>query len=527
MSLPNFGRSAVRAAKNYTKGFLHAQIKARNATCNDPWPPSGKEMFELAQMTYRQGDFIDIMEVIDKRLNDKGKNWRHVFKSLVVLDYLLHSGSENVIVYCEENLYEIKTLREFQYIDEEGRDQGANVRQKAKDITNLLMDKRRLHQERVARSRMRDRMLGRTSTDTDDDDEGGRPPYRRPVTKPPLGTLSKKQDEEDENLRRAIEESKRDAQARSTAEDRDLQRAIELSKEDEERRRRLVDLAANGVFDDTVPSGADAPLIDLDGPAQTIAIQPQFTPMQPQYTSIQPQFTSLQPQFTSIQPQFTSFNPYLQQAQQEAMQQEYLRQQAEYARHQLEAEALAAAQQAQLLLQQQQQLQPQPLSPQRTAFGSNNPFIAGPSSPTIPERPITSPPHNGPVSFNLTGTYEGRRPATSFDEGRERREASRPYSASTEPRRRGLGEENERLANLFANYTGDGVDTFGNTGPLRFGQTEYGRLAAQKTGAVTTDRTGVAANTKNPFLMESPQRVTPAPASASTSTDAEGNLIEL
>lgn len=25
-------------------------------------------------------DFAEIMEVLDKRLNDKGKNWRHVYK---------------------------------------------------------------------------------------------------------------------------------------------------------------------------------------------------------------------------------------------------------------------------------------------------------------------------------------------------------------------------------------------------------------------------------------------------------------
>ena len=28
---------------------------------------------------FRQ-DFVEIMEMLDKRLNDKGKNWRHVFK---------------------------------------------------------------------------------------------------------------------------------------------------------------------------------------------------------------------------------------------------------------------------------------------------------------------------------------------------------------------------------------------------------------------------------------------------------------
>jgi hypothetical protein len=37
--------------------------------------------------------------MLDKRLNDKGKNWRHVFKSLTVLDYILHAGSENVVQY--------------------------------------------------------------------------------------------------------------------------------------------------------------------------------------------------------------------------------------------------------------------------------------------------------------------------------------------------------------------------------------------------------------------------------------------
>ena len=103
-------------------------------------------------------------------------------QSLVVLDYLLHSGSENVILYCEDNIYVIKTLREFQYIDDYGRDQGANVRQKAKDITNLLRDRRRLAQERTARARMRDRMLGRPSTDTDDDDDSIAP-YRQPLAR--------------------------------------------------------------------------------------------------------------------------------------------------------------------------------------------------------------------------------------------------------------------------------------------------------------------------------------------------------
>lgn len=71
-------------------------------------------------------DFYQVMDMLDKRLNDKGKNWRHVLKSLKVLDYCLHEGSELVVTWARKNIYVIKTLREFQYIDEEGRDVGQN-----------------------------------------------------------------------------------------------------------------------------------------------------------------------------------------------------------------------------------------------------------------------------------------------------------------------------------------------------------------------------------------------------------------
>lgn len=71
-------------------------------------------------------DFYEIMDMLDKRLNDKGKNWRHVLKSLKVLDYCLHEGSELVVTWARKNLFIIKTLREFQYVDDDGRDVGQN-----------------------------------------------------------------------------------------------------------------------------------------------------------------------------------------------------------------------------------------------------------------------------------------------------------------------------------------------------------------------------------------------------------------
>jgi epsin len=163
---------------------------------------------------------------------------------LTVLDYLLHAGSENVVVYFRDNIYIIKTLKEFQYIDEYGKDQGANVRQKAKDITNLLMDESRLRQERLARANMRDRMLGQAGLDDDNDEP--------PVPKGDENTARRARGVGgDDDLNRAIEESKRSLaveQARG-AEDADLARAIKLSEEEEARRKAAL-TDSGSLFDD-------------------------------------------------------------------------------------------------------------------------------------------------------------------------------------------------------------------------------------------------------------------------------------
>ncbi|EMD31148.1 hypothetical protein CERSUDRAFT_89468 [Gelatoporia subvermispora B] len=501
MSLQQFGKGALRTAKNYTKGYSHTQTKVREATCNEPWPPSGKMMHELAQLSYNQEDFIEIMEILDKRLNDKGKNWRHVFKSLTVLDYLLHSGSENVVLYCKENLYIIKTLREFQYIDEEDRDQGANVRQKAKDIVNLLQDDSRLREQRKARAQMRERM-GRGHTIREPDEPRDENIRRRSL---PNGAG---RNQEDEDLKRAIEESKR-AVARDgiSAEERDLQRAIQLSKEAEEQRAKaMADSNLMSLFDEQNRPTTTENLVDLSTPLQYMnGLQPQFTAVQPQYTQLQPQFTSLQPQFTAVQPQFTSFNPYQQQAQQEALQAQYLQQQQEFQAQQQQQELLALqqaqlqqAQQEEWLRQQQylqqQQTATQPLPSQITGLGSNNPFAPSPTPATNDAftRQASSPgPVASPVSFTLTGTYENRKNTASAPPAAAPREPERQVSGSAPPR---ADQEHAHLASLFAARGEDGVDTFGNTGQLRFYATQAGRVAAQRTGPAS----------HNPFSQNMP-----------------------
>ena len=52
--------------------------------------------------------------------------YTHIVQSLVVLDYLIKSGNERVSLQCKENMFSIQTLKDFQFIDKDGKDQGAN-----------------------------------------------------------------------------------------------------------------------------------------------------------------------------------------------------------------------------------------------------------------------------------------------------------------------------------------------------------------------------------------------------------------
>lgn len=171
---------------------------------------------------------------------------------MTVLDYCLHQGSENVVIYFRDNIYVIKTLKEFQYIDEDGKDQGANVRQKAKDITNLLQDEARLREERRTRASMRDRMVRGTEGGGGGSGEFGDGPavdenaQRRQLA-------GKRPNRDEDELRKAIEESKKSlALERQNAEDRELQEALKLSKEEDEKRKHaLEDSNATALFDDS------------------------------------------------------------------------------------------------------------------------------------------------------------------------------------------------------------------------------------------------------------------------------------
>lgn len=87
--------------------------------------------------------------MIYRRFTEKSaEEWRQIYKALQLLEFLIKHGSERVIDDARGHLPLLKMLRQFHFIDQNGKDQGINVRNRAKELAELLGDVERIRSER-------------------------------------------------------------------------------------------------------------------------------------------------------------------------------------------------------------------------------------------------------------------------------------------------------------------------------------------------------------------------------------------
>ncbi|XP_034037075.1 clathrin interactor 1a isoform X2 [Thalassophryne amazonica] len=144
--------------------YSEVESKVREATNDDPWGPSGQLMSEIARATFMYEQFPEVMNMLWARmLRDNKKNWRRVYKSLLLLSHLIRNGSERVVTSAREHLYDLRSLESYHFVDENGKDQGTNVRQKVKDLVEFVQDDERLREERKKAKKNRDKYIGVSS----------------------------------------------------------------------------------------------------------------------------------------------------------------------------------------------------------------------------------------------------------------------------------------------------------------------------------------------------------------------------
>lgn len=106
-------------------------------------------MTEIANATFNYSSLNEIMPMIYKRFTEKAaEEWRQIYKALQLLEFLIKNGSERVIDDARSHLSLLKMLRQFHYIDQNGKDQGINVRNRAKELAEMLSDVDRIRGER-------------------------------------------------------------------------------------------------------------------------------------------------------------------------------------------------------------------------------------------------------------------------------------------------------------------------------------------------------------------------------------------
>lgn len=344
-------------------------------------------------------------------------------------------------------------------------------------------------------------------------------------------------DEEDAEYKLAIEASKyqeeedrrkRESRNGVVDDDDDLAKAIKLSKEEEERRRReLEETNATSLFDIDEPAQQPQPTGYNQGYQQGSAVDFFANPIdqQPQptgynaaaYTGYQTQPTGYQNGYSngfgtqptgfaqqptgfdmygqqqmqqppmqqpSFQPQPTGYNPYAQQQMQSPVQQEPIAQAGSnnpWATNSPQSSALSA-------------MKPTPT-------GSNNPFAQQQSrQQTFNKAPSMStlgslPEQKTLSTFNQQPSFN----QSSFGQSSSSPFAQQPTATQQQPQKE-VSEHEARLNALLS--SGDGMDTFGNTGNLRIPAQHTAPGTFVNSAGIGVNRLNAEQTGNNPFLRQ-------------------------
>jgi epsin len=114
-------------------------------------------MNEIARDTYDMERFQVVSSLMwDGMENQRPAAWKVVFKSLNLLDHLVKNGAERCVDDARNHGHVLRSLGQFNYY--EGTiDRGLGVREKSKQILEVLSDDERIREERQKARKLREK----------------------------------------------------------------------------------------------------------------------------------------------------------------------------------------------------------------------------------------------------------------------------------------------------------------------------------------------------------------------------------
>lgn len=134
-------------------------IQVYEALSSKNWGASSTLLADIASETGDYEKFSIIMEVIWNSLEVEGRSWKQLFKALTLIEFLIKNGSERCVEVFRDRVYKIRTLEHFNCY-EAGVDKGSGVREKSKQVVELLGNNETIRSEREKARNLRNKFVG-------------------------------------------------------------------------------------------------------------------------------------------------------------------------------------------------------------------------------------------------------------------------------------------------------------------------------------------------------------------------------
>eukprot|EP01039_Chlorochromonas_danica_P003926 gene3923-4290_t len=139
--------------KNETEKKVYEALSSKN------WGASSTLLNEIAQESHDYEKFNIITAIIWQNLESEGKTWKQIFKTLTLIDFLIKNGAERFIEHSRDRLFKLRALQDFNFY--EGTvDKGSGIREKAKQLVELLNSNDLIRQEREKARTLRNKFSG-------------------------------------------------------------------------------------------------------------------------------------------------------------------------------------------------------------------------------------------------------------------------------------------------------------------------------------------------------------------------------
>jgi epsin len=128
------------------------------------WGAASSIMNQIATDTWDYEKFALITRIMWENVEiQRPAAWRVIFKGLTLCEHLVKNGSERCVDDARNHGHVLRKLQQFNYY--EGTiDRGLGVREKSKQLVDILSDNERIREERQKAKKLREKFQGRNAT---------------------------------------------------------------------------------------------------------------------------------------------------------------------------------------------------------------------------------------------------------------------------------------------------------------------------------------------------------------------------